>query len=107
MDVHASLFFVVILELHDTFWVHQIFLTHGHADAILGLDDVRDLQQIREVRDSSGKQLGYRAVSGPLKVISNKATISTVKRAFPYLAKKQECVPGLKDVVLRRVAQLE
>mmetsp|Transcript_25594 Transcript_25594/g.41045 ORF Transcript_25594/g.41045 Transcript_25594/m.41045 type:complete len:157 (-) Transcript_25594:134-604(-) len=107
MDVHASLFFVVILELHDTFWVHQIFLTHGHADAILGLDDVRDLQQIREVRDSSGKQLGYRAVSGPLKVISNKATISTVKRAFPYLAKKQECVPGLKDVVLRRVAQLD
>mmetsp|Transcript_7870 Transcript_7870/g.10810 ORF Transcript_7870/g.10810 Transcript_7870/m.10810 type:complete len:204 (-) Transcript_7870:478-1089(-) len=73
----------------------------------IGLDDVRDLQQIREVRDSNGKQLGYKPISGALKVISNEVTIATVKRAFPYLAKKQECVPGLKGVVLRRVAQLD
>lgn len=38
-----------ILPKHGVTEVNAIFLTHGHADAVLGLDDVRDLQRSKQV----------------------------------------------------------
>ena len=86
--------------------IDAIFLTHGHADAILGLDDVRDLQDIEEVYDGD-KMIGYRPIRGGLQVISNEKTIKTTKKCFPYLAKRPECVPGRPGVALRRTASID
>ena len=38
-----------ILPQHGIAEINAIFLTHGHADAVLGLDDVRDLQRSEPV----------------------------------------------------------
>ena len=38
-----------ILPRHGVTEINAIFLTHGHADAVLGLDDVRDLQRSKPV----------------------------------------------------------
>lgn len=53
--------------------VDAIVLTHGHADAILGLDDLRDLQG------------GSRKRPTPTPVFLNANTLSDCKRVFPYL----------------------
>jgi len=87
--------------------VNSILITHGHADAMLGLDDVRDLQTVEHVYDAEGNILGYRPVSGPLRVITNKTTMDRLHEAFPYLARKTEEVPGHPGVYLRRTAVLQ
>ena len=55
-------------------------LTHWHADAILGLDDLRDFTQ--NIKDDDGF-LG-------LTVHSNEATQEMVNRIFPYLVQSPE-----------------
>jgi len=35
-----------VFPAHNVKTVHAILLTHAHADAILGLDDVRELQKV-------------------------------------------------------------
>ena len=90
--------------------VHAILLTHGHADAILGLDDVRELQKMERVSDPDGNAIGFRLVGDQtlMPIISNQKTIDEVKRQFPYLAKPPITVPGQPSgVMARKVAALE
>ena len=87
--------------------IDALLLTHDHADAIFGLDDLRDLQVQTEVIDeTTGKLRGYRvAGAGTMRILSNKATLQTARTAFPYLAKPADYVePGL---LRRRVASFK
>eukprot|EP00667_Euglena_gracilis_P021750 EG_transcript_23940 len=84
--------------------VDGVLLTHGHADAILGLDDLRDLQVISEVRDG-GRSIGYAAQTGPIEIVANAATLRRAREAFPYLSDNVAFVR--KGVLERRVAHLE
>lgn len=87
--------------------VQTLLVTHGHADAILGIDDLRDLQRLEHVYDEDGTFIGYRPAqgSGPLKVVSNKDTLERIRETFPYLCKPPELSrPG---VMMRRTLWLE
>jgi len=83
--------------------IDALIITHDHADAMFGLDDLRDLQQSTEVLDDEGKLLGYRvAGTGKMRIISNEKTLRIARTSFPYLAKPADFVaPGL---LRRRVA---
>jgi len=86
--------------------IDALLLTHGHADAILGMDDLRDLQQLEEVREE-GKLIGYQLAHGmgAMRILSNRATLERVKETFPYLCNSVDFSrPG---VLKRRVAWLE
>eukprot|EP00434_Breviolum_minutum_P023671 symbB.v1.2.020881.t1/scaffold1778.1/size101634/1 len=82
--------------------IDALLITHGHADAMLGMDDLRDLQVI-----SDGKHIGYCLAggAGPMQIISNKITLDRVREAFPYLHAQADFVrPG---VLRRRIAYIE
>ena len=82
--------------------INAIVLTHGHADAVLGLDDARDIQ-------SSGSYI----VNGvkkwkppePTPVFLNQDTMNVCKKVFPYLMPEDEQNSEKKDIQ-RRVASL-
>lgn len=86
--------------------IDPLLVTHGHADAMLGMDDLRDLQVIEKVH-SDGQHIGYRLAggAGPMQIISNKVTLDRVRKAFPYLYAQADFVePG---VLRRRIAYIE
>ena len=77
---------------HDITKVDAILLTHGHADAFFGLDDVRSIQEHN--------------VTGALKpmdVYLTEETQITVKRMFSYLFPKP---PSKKDEFVRCVSNI-
>ncbi|RKP13903.1 beta-lactamase-like protein [Piptocephalis cylindrospora] len=51
--------------------IHAVILTHGHADAIMGLDDLRPFS--------------HRRLGGPIPVYLTNQTLSVVRGAFPYI----------------------
>ncbi|KAJ2767171.1 hypothetical protein IWQ56_003431 [Coemansia nantahalensis] len=55
---------------HNIKTVDAVLLTHGHADAMFGLDDLREWS---------------RPNSGPLPVYCDQVTLDTIRCAFPYL----------------------
>lgn len=77
--------------------VDAIILTHGHADAIFGLDDVRSIQPSSSTSSSS---------STPMPVYCNQDCFAVVSRMFPYLlpspAKEEQ-----QGSVQRKVASLD
>lgn len=89
--------------------VAGIILTHGHADAMFGLDDVRDLQISKPtaVLKDGAESIGFKVMSGALPVYLNEATYSTVKQAFGYLTEKPVFLDEVNKVLERRVALLD
>lgn len=69
---------------HNVNSLDAVILTHGHADAFFGLDDLR------------GLQAPGRAVE-PLKVFVNEETLDAVRTTFPYLA-----LPPPADATVKR-----
>jgi phosphoribosyl 1,2-cyclic phosphodiesterase len=90
--------------------VNAIVLTHGHADAVFGLDDVRDLQISRsaKVTDSEGvEHVGFKVVSGPITVHLTEETMRTVKQCFSYLTNEPDFLDREKNIIERRIAYLK
>mmetsp|Transcript_12923 Transcript_12923/g.23245 ORF Transcript_12923/g.23245 Transcript_12923/m.23245 type:complete len:345 (-) Transcript_12923:1148-2182(-) len=91
---------------HNISQIHSILLTHGHADAILGLDDVRDLQ----FKSSNG------FLNSPINVFLNQQTYEWCSHVFPYLIPSfQQTMPNentennevSNDVSFRRVSNIK
>ncbi|CAE6426630.1 unnamed protein product [Rhizoctonia solani] len=62
---------------YDLRRIDAVLLTHGHADAINGLDDLRSWT------------LGELRIQDKIDVYLSEATMSDVKRGFPYLVSKE------------------
>lgn len=60
-----------------------VVLTHGHADAILGLDDLRDIQDMSKSHTSFAADGDLKFSGTP--VFLNEQTLDDCKRCFPYL----------------------
>ena len=74
--------------------LHALFLSHEHADAAYGLDDLRSLQKFNE---RSGLPL-----TPPIPIYLSPHSMQSVENRFAYLADRQ-----LSSSTIRRVAQLE
>jgi phosphoribosyl 1,2-cyclic phosphodiesterase len=97
---------------HNVEAVDAIILTHGHSDAILGLDDVRDFQRGHYVSipnpDRPDTTLsGYRIDSGPLRLFGTEMTLQRVREVFPYFTDSPKFLDEAKTVLERRVAAVE
>jgi phosphoribosyl 1,2-cyclic phosphodiesterase len=88
--------------------VDSILLTHGHADALFGLDDVRDLQECTSVVVQKDGQdvVGAKVLSGPLSIYLHQETMNTVKQAFGYLTNAPEYLDEENFILERRIALL-
>ena len=83
--------------------VDAIVLTHGHADAIMGLDDARDIQM-----PGSRDVINGKTVWGPtptVPIFLNSETMAVCKNVFPYLI-PEEVKPGQPKDIKRRVSAL-
>mmetsp|Transcript_20325 Transcript_20325/g.26374 ORF Transcript_20325/g.26374 Transcript_20325/m.26374 type:complete len:351 (+) Transcript_20325:226-1278(+) len=60
-------------------YLDAVILSHRHADAILGIDDLR---------------MAYDTKSGPLPVYMSEKTFGTIKNVFPYLVNSQPSLHG-------------
>lgn len=103
---------IAMFPRHGIQSISALLLTHGHADAILGLDDLRDLQQFErvEVPDphiTSKITLGFRVLSGPLPIYLTAETLNTVQSAFPYLTAPPRYLDAENHVVERRIACID
>lgn len=101
-----------ILPKHDIHEVNGIFITHGHADAMMGLDDVRDLQRAEQVtvedpHNPGTMTSGFRILSGSLPIYLTEETMETVKGAFSYLTNEPRYLNEELNVLERRVAYLK
>lgn len=85
--------------------IDAIVLTHGHADAMLGLDDSRDFQGKGKLTEVDGQPV-YEPAS-PTPVFLNEETLAVCKNAFPYLMPKEEKKTNEKKDISRRVAALQ
>ena len=67
---------------HDIQTIDSIILTHGHADAIFGLDDIRGFQK------NGGS---------PIKVYLSEQCLKTVEKVFFYLFPTEEYFRELRE----------
>lgn len=85
--------------------VDAIVLTHGHADAILGLDDARDIQ-MAPPRLVVGNEVRYGKVD-PTPVYLNQPTMAVCKNVFPYLMPPEgPTANAAEEALQRRVSRL-
>lgn len=87
--------------------IDAIVLTHGHADAILGLDDARDIQRNAVTRNINGKV--HRTLQQTTPIFLNEDTMRVCQNVFPYLIPEEQQVhtaPKKVKDISRRVASL-
>ena len=97
---------------HGIYHLDSIVLTHEHADAFLGLDDLRGFQIARHMISSDGTTSGVPNMSLP--VYLSPKCFETIKQAFGYLVPK-ELTEQVKSIntkkggpkVVRHVAALD
>lgn len=122
---------------HNIRKVDDIIITHGHADAVLGMDDVRDLQASSVVKvskdlplcvvacanpsvdcqshvcrscgspTSKSDSIGFKVDSGPITIYLHDDTMRTVQQQFPYLTQAPPYLDAENFVLERRVALLK
>lgn len=81
--------------------ISSIILTHGHADAIFGLDDVRLIQKY----DTVGK--GFKVKGGPLQIFLHQETMDVISRTFGYLTQSIDYMDEEEQIMARKVSALE
>lgn len=70
-------------------WLDAVLYTHGHADHIMGLDDLRPLSFLhRELR---------------LPLYADEATATTLERIYPYTFSSESAYPTRARVTLHRI----
>lgn len=92
---------------HGVTKVDSVLLTHGHSDATLGLDDLRDVQHWET---SVSKETGEleKVRSSPLTVYASATTMDQMKEQFGYLMPKDDEASTKGDEkVYRWTAQLD
>lgn len=97
---------------NDVSEVHGILITHGHADAMMGLDDVRDLQRAQRVQVPDPLHpgqftAGFRILSGLMPIYATTETLSTVSSCFPYLCNEPCYLVKEENILSRRIALLK
>ena len=80
--------------------VQALLLTHDHADATFGLDDLRDLQ-----KKEHEEGVGIRLVDPPIDVYLQQATFASIKNQFAYLV-STHWVDEARRLLLRNVPVL-
>ncbi|EGZ15752.1 hypothetical protein PHYSODRAFT_262111 [Phytophthora sojae] len=68
--------------------VHSVVLTHDHADACLGLDDLQEVQSLEETVDSETQEM-YKTPPNSMKVHCCEDTSRDVRAKFPYLIQEE------------------
>lgn len=97
------------LPTHHITHINGVLLTHGHADAVLGLDDIRDFQKSERVsvKNANGTETtGYKVVGGALPIYLHQQTMDVVGKAFSYLTTPPAYIDKAAGVLERRVAHL-
>lgn len=97
--------FLRYLICHRIETVNGILITHGHADAMMGMDDLRDLQHFEKV-DLPGGETGCRVTSGALPVYMHQATMDVVSSAFGYLNQSADYFEGT-DILRRHTTLID
>lgn len=59
---------------HDVDWLDMLFLTHAHADHVLGLDDLRRFNSV---------------IDGPLEFFAEPEVIQSIRQMFHYIFKDE------------------
>lgn len=75
-----------VLVQHRVRLVDALFLTHDHADAISGLDDLRDLQQMHMVHDRDWK------IDSFIPTYLLGATLDTLRERVGYIVRNSQTV---------------
>ncbi|CAE7350819.1 unnamed protein product [Symbiodinium necroappetens] len=81
---------LTVYKEHRVLSLDAVFLTHDHADAILGLDDLRQLQPFDPVT--------RRVLGPPMRCFCDRRTLLHCRRAFPYLFPKVDTGKALRLV---------
>jgi len=95
------------MPLHGIYSVDGVVLTHEHADAMLGLDDLRGFQMSTPVATKFGNVL---KADDALHIHLSGQCLDRVKEQFPYLVPKKMkeiTVAEKEEKVVRHVASLE
>jgi phosphoribosyl 1,2-cyclic phosphate phosphodiesterase len=69
--------------------VDAVLYTHGHADHVMGFDDLRPLS--------------FRATNGLLPIYADDATANTIERIFEYTFRKEDRYPTSARVQIHRI----
>lgn len=85
--------------------VDAIVLTHGHADAILGLDDSRDIQHEATQKTLPDGKIEW-IPPAPTPIYLNEETLLVCQNVFPYLVPEDQRVvpPELRDATVDKGA---
>ena len=98
------------LSLFQNVQIEHILLTHDHADACLGLDDIRDLQDWRQNTNISTGEVERHSAS-TISVHCNEMTMKSMQQKFHYLFPKEKKIEensnSNSSSIYRWVAELE